>query len=156
MSRFDEGYDEDFQNQAALYQANTRRALKGRKGQAFLKEMEEALVALPMKKLIEGRICEAGQVCAMGAFALKRRRDAGADIKAALDWLEAEDPGEGDATETALFSKKHFGVMECLSFEMAWVNDDDNGVKQADEDRYERVLKWVRSRIKKEGVSDGH
>src|SRR3989304_4835017 len=109
MSRFyDDDYDENFPNQAALYEANTERALAGKRGQAFLREMESALIALPRKELIEGRVCHLGQVCAMGALALKRRMDTGEKFEAAIKWLEDEAPGEGDASETAFFAEKHF------------------------------------------------
>lgn len=150
MSRFSEydDYEESFNNEAALYAANTRRALKGKRGQAFLKEMEAALVALPEKRLIEGAVCVEGQVCAIGALALKRQMDAGKDIKAALDWLEEEAPPqeEGNAEETANFALHHLGVMERLAFKMAHINDD-GGYKETPEQRYERVLKWIRSKI---------
>jgi hypothetical protein len=48
MSRFyDDGYDEDFPNQAALWQANAQRALTGKRGRKALAELRDALLALP-------------------------------------------------------------------------------------------------------------
>lgn len=149
MSRFDDCYDEDFPNQAELYRANVQRALKGKRGQAFLKELEEALVALPEKKLIEGRICEMGKVCAMGALALKRRVSSGEKIEDALRWLEDEAPQEGYADETAAFMEKHFGVLGCLAMEVAYTNDERRQKDPTEEARYEKVLTWVRENIAK-------
>lgn len=149
MSRFDDGYDEDYPNQFALYHANVKRAMKGRRGQAFLKELEEALLALPEKKLIEGRLCEAGKVCAMGALALKRRTSTGEKIEDAFKWLENEAPGEGYAGDTAEFMEKHFGILQCLSIETAYTNDERCRKPWTEETRYETVLGWVRENIAK-------
>ena len=149
MSRFSDcdDYDEDYPNQYALYQANTDRALKGKRGKAFLLELEAALLALPEKKLIEGRICEAGQVCAMGALALKRRMSTGEKIEDALRWLEDESPQEAYAYETADFMEKHFGILSNLAIRVAHVNDE--WARGTPEGRYETVLKWVREELVK-------
>lgn len=151
MSRFDDDpRDEDFPNQSELWWANTERALKGKRGKAFLRELETALVELPEKKLIEGLICKAGQVCAMGAFALKRRRDAGQKIEDALKWLEDNAPQEGYANETGDFMSEHFGVLRRLAIHGAYVNDEEVGYHITPEARYEKVLAWVRETMKAE------
>lgn len=146
MSRFNDDYDdEDFNNQAALYQANTDRALAGKRGQAFLKEMEEALLMLPQKRLINGAVCKEGEVCAIGALAVKRKRDAGDSISAALYWLEKEAPDEdAEADSTSAYAEEHLGVLDRLAFRMAWVNDLNEPEEETPEKRYERVLTWIR------------
>jgi hypothetical protein len=61
MSRFsDDGYDEFYPNQAALWHANVHRALTGKRGKKALAELREALLALPEKRLIEGALCTVG------------------------------------------------------------------------------------------------
>lgn len=61
MSRFSSDYDDEyFPNQAALWQANARRALKGKKGRKALAELRDALRALPEKRLIAGALCTVG------------------------------------------------------------------------------------------------
>lgn len=151
MSRFDDCYDEDFPNQAALYHANTERALKGKRGQAFLKELEAALLMLPEKVLIEGSICREGAVCANGALALKRKVDAGMQIPEALKWLEENKPDDdfngGDAGQTGDFMEKHFGILSRLAVHTAFVNDEHRQTDHSDHGRYEKVLSWVRSQI---------
>src|SRR5689334_6305207 len=53
VSRFNgEGYDEDYNNQWELWEANTLRHMRGAAGQAVLRELREALLALPERKLI--------------------------------------------------------------------------------------------------------
>jgi hypothetical protein len=44
--------EEEIPSQFALWQANCRRSLKGKRGQAALRELEAALLALPSKRLI--------------------------------------------------------------------------------------------------------
>lgn len=145
MSRFEDGYDEDFPNQSALWWANTERALKGKRGQAFLKEMEEALLALPKKRLIEGAVCFEGDVCANGALALKRRMANGEKLEDAMKWLEENAPDEDTyADETGFFMEKHFGILERLAIHAAYVNDEYSQATQTPEARYEKVLGWVR------------
>ena len=61
MSRYS-GYDddEDFPGQFEMYQANLRRAIKGKRGRKFLAELRAALLALPQARLIEGAMCTVG------------------------------------------------------------------------------------------------
>jgi hypothetical protein len=60
MSRFVE-YDDDGEENWALdrgrWERNSRAALKGRRGRQALRELREALTALPEHRLIEGAVC---------------------------------------------------------------------------------------------------
>lgn len=65
--------DEDYPGQFNLWQANCNRSIKGKQGQAALRELEAALLALPEKRLISGELQDAdGEVCAIGAVAKHR------------------------------------------------------------------------------------
>ncbi len=59
MSRF-EDYDCDTAVPPEFWEANVRRALKGRRGRKALAELRDALMALPEHRLIEGALCTAG------------------------------------------------------------------------------------------------
>lgn len=62
--------EEDYPGQFGLWQGNCQRSLKGRAGQAALRELEAALLALPSKRLIAESLVDAhGEVCAIGALA---------------------------------------------------------------------------------------
>lgn len=62
--------EEEWPGQFGLWDANCRRSIKGRKGQAALRELEAALLALPEKRLIADKLeDDEGRVCAIGALA---------------------------------------------------------------------------------------
>lgn len=92
MSRFTDDYDEFFPNQADLWWANIGRALKGRKGQRALMDLEQALLDLPEKRLISGYLAADGEVCAVAALALSRRMWKGEARDAILASFEEKTP----------------------------------------------------------------
>jgi hypothetical protein len=110
VSRYydDDGDGEDFPNQYEFWRANHERALKGKRGRQALRDLRDALLALPEKKLIEGALCtmnaerrladgcisdelaadlaEKGEgVCAIGAFLWHRKVKAGMDPAEAVE-----------------------------------------------------------------------
>lgn len=92
MSRFGSEYEEQFPGQAELWEANLRRAMSGKRGQAALRDLEEALLELPEKKIIRGKIADRrGQVCTVGLLALHRRTRSGEDREAVLAALVTPD-----------------------------------------------------------------
>jgi hypothetical protein len=61
MSRYDDGGDgPEYNNATKLWQANIRRALKGKRGRQALRDLRDALLALPEKRLIERALCTVG------------------------------------------------------------------------------------------------
>lgn len=92
MTRFGGDYEEQFPGQGELWEANLRRALSGRRGQAALRDLETALLEMPEKKIIRGKIADRrGQVCAVGLLALHRRVQAGEERAAVLADLAEPD-----------------------------------------------------------------
>lgn len=60
MSRFewdDYGDPPEYSNAAELFEARARQAIYGKPGRAALRELREALMALPRHELIEGAVC---------------------------------------------------------------------------------------------------
>ena len=144
---------------ACAWEANTNRHLAGKLGQKALRELEAALLALPEKALTANRFIrlhgpadDVGEVCALGALALKRRIDAGesraeAVKKIAEDWKgdaqdEAESEGSGD--EEAAY---YLNLKRVFAWAIIDQNEEAGPHDQTPEDRYRRVLAWVQKRI---------
>lgn len=149
MSRFDwyDDYDEYTEGRANLWQANVKRALKGKRGQKALRELEAALLALPSKRLIEGNVCDAGEVCALGAMAWHRKVKAGFDPIESLALVEQEAAQLGGDTDLGSIDLgTRMGLSLVLANEIAYQNDEIFGAI-APEYRYERLLEWVRAHL---------
>jgi hypothetical protein len=145
MSRFDDSYDEDFPNQWALYEKAQQNALRGKRGQAVLKELEAALLAMPVKRLIHGFLAHEGEVCALGALAAKRKVDGGLAWKDAVDELPSCD---GSVSDTIDFAESRLKIKQTLAIAISYQNDEGVEWRATPEERWEKVLQWVREQIK--------
>jgi len=138
MSR--SGYSDDCDGWSLIrWRGAVNSAIKGARGQAFLRELRDALDTLPEKKLTPNELEADGEFCALGAVGRQR----GIDMKQ----IDAEDR-EAVA--------KSFGIAEALAAEIMFTNDDDfcYGWKQETaEVRWSRVRAWVERHIKKPEVA---
>lgn len=135
------GYlDEDDIGTHNRYRANVNRALAGRRGQAFLRELGAALDAMPVKELIAGELVRNGahagqpgtvQVCAIGAVAVAR----GVDVSDL-------DPGEVDDVA------KVFGLSPSMVREIVYENDEMGATTS--EGRWQRMRAWVTKHLRTE------
>lgn len=106
MSR--SGYSNDCEN-LGLWRQAVARAIHGKRGQSFLREMADALDAMPVKELIAGDVVRNDNgVCAIGSVALARKLDV-----TEIDIYDGESVG------------KSFGVARALACEIAWENDEN-------------------------------
>lgn len=146
MSRMSgyEDYDYD-SNVYYLWPSVTKRALDGKRGQSVLKELETALLALPVPKLIEGEFCNGTEVCALGALAVEREIKAGKSRKEALIEIHKRFEYWDAECDPARFAQEKLDLVYSLTWEVMWRNEDSG---RTPEERYEKVLAWVRSRIK--------
>lgn len=128
------GYSDDLDEQACnLWTGAVTRALRGKRGQALLVDLRDALDAMPVKRLIFGELETDGEVCALGAVARHR----GLDVSG-VDPYECRDVA------------KAFGVAPALAAEVMSVNDDDicpRNPNETPEERWRRVRAWVDERI---------
>lgn len=140
--------DEDFPGQAFLWEANLERSLKGKKGQASLRELEFALLALPEKRLITDELENLkGEVCALGALA----RFKGKENPKTAKVLETDDDAyyfdDDDRMETASVElAATMGVPKMVALAIVYVNDDE-WQPLTPEQRYDKVLKWTRRQL---------
>lgn len=131
MSR--SGYAEggDCEN-IGLWRGAVERAIRGKRGQAFLREMASALDAMPVKELVsEDFVRDAEHVCAMGCVAVSRQIDI-----VDLDIYDAESVGQ------------RLGIARAMAAEIAFLNDDDFGcANETPAARWTRMREWVASQL---------
>lgn len=123
MSR--SGYSDDCEN-VQLWRGNVERAIKGKKGQEFFKELLAALDALPSKRLIPHElVSEDGECCALGAVFIARKTD-----------VANVDESEPEEVAAAL------GIRSMLAQEVAYWNDEYRR-RDTPEERWQRMRTWV-------------
>lgn len=134
------------------WDANLDRQIKGKRGQAFLRELLAALEALPSKRLVANELAKDGEVCTLGALALKRRTDAGEDRERVLADLGSicVDPDQEPDDERAYedmeaWAKRVLACPSMLAFVIPHENDED--WRSTPEQRYTAMVMWVRSLI---------
>lgn len=135
-------------NEVNLYRGNVDRALAGKRGQAFLKEMLRAMDAMPEKRLISHamEVTEpypknderVGDVCALGSVAKAR----GIDMSRIDALIES-----GDDDEVGRIVAKRFSIAEPMAREIMDANDDELGL-ETPEQRFVRMRAWIQKQIR--------
>ena len=108
-------------------------AIRGRRGQAFLRELRDALDALPEPRLGADALQSTdGAVCALGSVGLRRGLD-----------LSVIDPEDRHAVAHA------FGIAEALAAEIMFENDEDFCSRREDSAarRFQRMRAWVTAHL---------
>lgn len=145
-------------------------AKKGKRGQAFFKELLEALDAMPAKELAAHSFTQDGEVCALGAVALKR----GIDVSE-FEPPKDENDWDDEIDHDALGEK--FGIAACLAREVMYENDECdrwhwedtgavcNGVRHGDTrkyrthdtpaERWQRMRDWAIRQIRSQANPSG-
>lgn len=128
MSR--SGYSEDGDNWDMIrWRGAVKSAIRGARGQAFLRELLAALDALPSQRLVYGELQENGEVCAIGSVGLRRGVD-----------LAELDPYDYDNLADT------FGIAQAMVREIEAVNDEWR--REPPEQRFARVREWIVEQIK--------
>lgn len=118
--------DMDDENQFAMWRGQVASTIRGKRGQAFLKELIEALDSLPEKQLIKNDLIQDGEVCALGSVGIMRGID--------MTKLDA-----GDYYALA----KVFGITHQLVQEIEWINDEAGAPDQTPEQRWQSIRDWA-------------
>ena len=131
MSR--SGYIDDMDNhwQLIRWRGAVASAIRGKRGQAFLKEMLAALDALPEKRLIADELEDEGAVCAIGSVGKSRGLD-----------MTGVDPHDPESVAGA------FSVSEALAREIVYENDEGSYKRETPEQRFDRMRVWVVNHIR--------
>jgi len=165
MSR--SGYVDDMSDEwaAIRYRGAVSSAVRGKRGQAFLREMLAALDAMPEKRLAAGALVFDGQpdipwnpypeedVIVGGDQLVTGRGEVvhigdvcamgclGKARGVQMDRIDAYDPPQVAGL---------FGIAEALAREVSYVNDEDWYGVSAPERRFARVRNWIVSNIREE------
>lgn len=132
MSR--SGYSDELDNWDLIrWRGAVASAIRGRRGQAFLRELADAMDAMPQKRLIAEELEADGEYCALGVVAAKRGLD-----------IEHFDPYDYDKIAEAM------SIPKALVCEIEYENDEW-GRHHTPEERWERMRQWVESQLKAEG-----
>ena len=125
-------YSEDLEQwEIAMWRGQVASAIRGKRGQKFLRDLLVALDALPDKSLIRHELQnQDGEVCAIGALGLAHGID--------MSDLDSEEPVSVAAA---------FDIAEQLAREVAYMNDEYYDT-ETPEARYVSMKKWVVSLIK--------
>jgi len=131
------GYSDDCEY-LELYRGAVRSALRGKRGQAFLREMITAMDAMPVKELAHGTLIPAPdrpeKCCAMGAV-IRSRDEIDRAVNAKID------PGEPH--EVARF----LGIADSMAAEIASINDDGGPPGETPSERWARVRRWAERQL---------
>lgn len=107
-------------------------ATRGKRGQAFFRDLIAALEAMPVKRLIAGDLRKDGEVCALGALGVQRGM--------CLEGIDPEDPE---------IVGKNFGIAAPLAQEVVFMNDE-NFDDKSPEDRWQGIYDWAKQQLNKE------
>lgn len=139
MSR--SGYTDDYDDEGTggLWRGAVASAIRGKRGQSFLRELLGALDAMPEKRLIADDLIREGAVCAIGSVGVARGID--------MAKLDPDYPSD---------VAKAFGIAPALVQEMEFENDETLGwdaaaqrsVRFTPEQRWRHMRDWCETKLK--------
>lgn len=132
MSRSGYSDDCDYMN---LYRATVERAISGKRGQEFLRELAKSMDEMPEKRLIANElVTEVGEVCAIGVVCKNR----GINVTN-VDIEDADTIGQ------------LVGISRSMAAEIEYENDEQGLSSETPEQRWVRMRKWVTNNLTKLG-----
>jgi hypothetical protein len=154
-------YDDCDRIPEGLWKGATKQAFNSKHGQAILRDVEAALLALPDKRLIRDQLAtDTGEVCLVGAYcAFKVEQETGASHRLAVKSLAESrggysgnrfgnnpDDDAADIFDTAYEGQRR-GMRHVMAWELANLNDNELAMLTP-EQRYDRCLEFVREHLR--------
>lgn len=116
-------------------------AIKGKRGQAMLVELRDALDAMPVKRLVREVLQAEGEFCTLGVLGAKRGIDMGhLDPDCSEDVSAAFGIADAMVREIVYENDEFFGNYKMVDGEQKWV-------RETPEERWIRMRKWVDQQI---------
>jgi len=130
MSR--SGYSSDCQGaELNLYRAAVDSAMRGKRGQEFLRDLAIAMDDMDDQVLIHGELIdEAGACCTIGVVCKARGLD--------VDEVDVEEPAAVG---------RLVGIARSMAAELEFMNDEAGKVNETPAERWTRMREWVRGQI---------
>lgn len=145
------GYSDDCTEWSLIcWRGAVASAIRGRRGQAFLRELLDALDAMPEKRLVANSFATSdGEYCTLGVI--------GAARGAGLPQFDPEYAEDYDPSDLRHEAAQKLGIAEALADEIMFENDEGDPAywspnPETPEQRWVRMRNWVVSKIK-EGPS---
>lgn len=136
MSR--SGYSDDCDGLALIrWRGAVSSAMRGKRGQAFLRELLETLDAMPERRLLAITINTNEGVCALGSVTRARGIDT-SDLDSIDPYDDAGDSGEALA--------KRLGIASAMAREIVFMNDE-GWYGETPEGRWNRMRAWVAEQL---------
>lgn len=133
-------FDEDPNLLEGRWLARVKSAMRGKRGQAFLRDLIAALDAMPVKELHPHNV--AGEnLCAMGVVGVYR----GADLTKPQEELNEEDGDHEWATE---YTGDILDIAPSLAREVAYLNDE--GFYGTPAETWSQMRRWAEKNLIKE------
>lgn len=137
MSRSGYCDDQDDNWRHICWRGAVNSAIKGKRGQAFLKELAAAMDSMPVKRLVTEELQADGEFCTLGAVGAARNLD-----------MSTLDPDDAEVVA------QKFGLAEAMVREIVYENDERFGdykwvdgerkyVRETPEERWVRMRSWV-------------
>lgn len=128
MSR--SGYSDDIDQWALIrWRGQVASAIRGKRGQQFLRDLVAALDAMPEKRLITNSLEEGGNVCAIGSVGKARGVD-----------MTGLDPDDSETVAHA------FNIADQLAREIVYENDE-GPYAETPEERWSRMRAWAAANL---------
>lgn len=122
-----------------MYRGTVASAIRGKRGQHLLRDLRDALDALPVKRLVRRSLTTDDGVCTLGSLKIA------ADFAAAYVTPEMDDYHLQDLNHPLA---KVLDVATCMVQEIEYENDDGGPHNETPEQRWTRMRHWVDRRIK--------
>lgn len=133
------GYSDDCDGWALIrWRGAVASGMRGKRGQAFLRELLESLDAMPEKRLIAHSFAEPGGYCTLGVVGAAR----GAELPAITE------DDENDPTLIRGAAAQALGISPAVAAEIMFENDQGAWYGETPEARWARMRAWVASQIR--------